>query len=197
VYKIDSSKSDKRTGVEKWLRGLDLVSAPTREKIVTAWVSTWTSSEYAELPDMPWDPGVPDYKLMEHVNEVTELGLTLAAQSKKLWGTTLDPEILVPILILHDVDKPLMFVRRGNQVVHSDLYSQIPHGVVGAMLLKELGFPHTVVSTVGAHSPRMPFHGKNYEAFVLHYADHYACDHAMLKAGKTPLYFYLDLPAKL
>lgn len=197
MYEIDTSKGEKRASVEKWLYGLDLVSPAVREKTVTAWLSAWTSSEYADLQEMPWDPGAPDYRLADHVNEVTKIGLALAKQSQDLWGKTFDPDILVPILILHDVDKPLMFVRRDNKVVHSDLYSELPHGVVGAMLLKELGFPHVVVATVGTHSPRMPFHGKNDEAFVLHYADHYACDRAMMKAGKKPLYFYLDLPEKL
>jgi hypothetical protein len=29
------------------------------------------------------------------------------------------------------------------------------------MMLKELGFPHTVVSTVATHATNAPFHGRN------------------------------------
>ena len=53
-YAIDTSSNSKRRAVEDWLWGLDLVSAPLREKIVTAWVSTWASSPYERLEDMPF-----------------------------------------------------------------------------------------------------------------------------------------------
>jgi hypothetical protein len=33
-----------------------------------------------------------------------------------------------------------------------------------AMLLKELGFDHTIVSTVSLHAGNSPFHGRNHEA---------------------------------
>jgi hypothetical protein len=158
---------------------------------------TWTSSEYRNLAEIPWDPALSDFFLTTHVNEVTRFGLAFAESAAKEWSVKLNYEVLVPILCLHDVDKPLMFVSRNGQTQHSALYSEIPHGVVGAMLLKELGFPHVVVSTVGSHSPRMPFHGQNFEAFILHYADHFSCDNAMLRAGRKPLYFYLKLPERI
>jgi hypothetical protein len=195
--KINRQDGPARRAVGDWLFGLDLVSHETRENIITAWVSTWTASEFQHLADMPWDPSVDSYRLMDHVNEVTRIGLNLAERAKSEWNISLDPETLVPILCLHDVDKPLMFVRCGNLVTHSALYSEIPHGVVGGMLLNELGFSHAIVSTVSTHSPRMPFHGKTHEAYILHYADHFCCDQAMLRAGKVPLYFYLKLPDKL
>ena len=72
--------------------------------------------------------------------------------------------------------------------VHTALYHELPHGVIGAMLLKELGFPHTVVSTVATHATNAPFHGRNPEAHVLHYADLFAADHAFRVMGETPLY---------
>jgi hypothetical protein len=60
--------------------------------------------------------------------------------------------------------------------------------VIGAMILKELGFAHTVVSTVATHATNAPFHGRNLEAHVLHYADLFAADHAFRVMGETPLY---------
>ncbi len=56
------------------------------------------------------------------------------------------------------------------------------------MMRKELGFAHTVVSTVATHATNAPFHGRNLEAHVLHYADLFAADHAFRTMGKTPLY---------
>lgn len=189
-YQIHDAPGVQRAAVRNWLHGLDLVMPQTQEKIITAWQSTWTCSSYAEIGDMPWDYVDFEYALANHVNEVTRAGLVLANHVEAEWDVRLDLELLVPILILHDVDKPLMFERKGRKVERTALYHEIPHGVVGGMLLKELDFPHLVVSTVTTHSPRMPFPGRSREAYILHYADYICCDNAMMRAGKTPFYFF-------
>ncbi len=181
-YTIDGSSNSRRQAVADWLVGLDLVTPGLREKIVTAWVTTWSSSPYAELSEMPYSPGAPHYRLQDHVNDVTRAGLDLARRAAADWGRQADPNVLVPILILHDVDKPLMYVREtADTVSYSRLSKELQHGVVGAMLLKELGFDHTVVSTVATHAGNSPFHGSNFEAYVLHYADYFATDHAIMQ----------------
>ena len=148
-YTIDHGSNSRRQAVADWLFGLDLVSPALREKIVTAWVTTWSSSPYAELAEMPYSPGAPHYRLEWHVNDVTRNGLDLARRAAADWGKPLDMDVLVPILILHDVDKPLMYVRESaDKVVYSQLYHELQHGVAGAMLLRELGFDHIVVSSV-------------------------------------------------
>jgi hypothetical protein len=182
-YTIDRTSNARRKAVEECLFGLDLLAPETRDRVVTAWVSTWASSPYERLEDMPWSAGA-DYPLMHHVNEVTRAGVDLAKRAKADWKIDLANELLVPILILHDVDKPLMYVREGSAVVGSTLSREIPHGVVGAMLLKELGFSHEVISVVATHSPKMPFRNRGYAAYVLHYADMFSADHAMMVLGK-------------
>ncbi len=186
-YTIDRTSNARRKDVEEWLFGLDLVSPKLRDDIVTAWVTAWSSSPYETLAEMPFGPGV-DYKLQDHVNEVTRAGMDLARRAREDWKVSLDPDTLVPILMLHDVDKPLMYVRRDGEILHSDLHDELPHGVVGAMILKELGFPHKVVSTVALHAGNAPYHGKSFEAYVLHYADYFSADHAMMSVGRKPFY---------
>lgn len=184
-YKIDRTSNSRRKAVEEWLWGLDLVSPSLREGIVTAWTSAWASSPYERLEDMPFT-AVLDYPLMSHVNEVTRAGVDLAKRAQADWKIELADDVLVPSLILHDVDKPLMYVREGDAVVGSTLSKEIPHGVVGAMLLKELGFAHEIVSVVATHSPKMPFHNRGWAAYVLHYADMFSADHASMLMGKEP-----------
>lgn len=184
-YVIDKASNARRKSAEECLFGLDLLAQETRDRVVTAWVSTWSSSSYERLEDMPWTAGV-DYPLLHHVNEVTRAGVDLAKRAKADWNVDLANELLVPILILHDVDKPLMYVREGGAVVGSKLSREIPHGVVGAMLLKELGFSHEIVSVVATHSPKMPFRNRGWAAYVLHYADMFSADHAMMTMGKEP-----------
>ena len=187
-YTIDRSSNSRRQAVEEWLWGLDLVSPNVREKIVTAWVSSWSSSPYQDLSEMPFSPSAPDYRLEWHVNDVTRTGVDLAKRAAADWGAKIDWDVMMSILILHDVDKPLMYTRENGEVGYSQLSKELPHGVVGAMLLKELGFPHSVVATVATHAGNAPFHGSNLEAYVLHYGDYFAADRAMFLAGKTPFY---------
>jgi hypothetical protein len=186
-YTIDRTANLRHTLVAEWLYGLDLVSPALRDMIVTAWVSSWSSSPYENLSDMPFAP-VADYPLERHVNEVTRAGLDLARRAATDWGTPIDNDVLVPILILHDVDKPLMYVRESGTVGYSQLSRELPHGVVGAMLLKELGFSHPVVSAVATHAGYSPFHAETFEGYVLHYADYFAADHAMRVCNKPPFY---------
>ena len=186
-YAIDRTSNWRRKAVADKIWGLDLVSPGLREDVITAWVTTWASSPYEQLEDMPWTEGI-DYPLLAHVNEVTRAGVDLAKRAKADWGTDVADDVLVPILILHDVDKPLMYERRNGKVVRSALADEIPHGVVGGMLLKELGFTHEVVATVTTHSPKMPFRGSNLSAYVLHHADMFSADHALMAMGRTPTY---------
>lgn len=187
MYKIDTTSNWRRKAVEETIWGLDLVSPDLREKIVTAWVTTWAASPYERLEDMPWTAGV-DYPLINHVNEVTKAGIDLAKRAAADWKTELPHDLLVPILILHDVDKPLMYVREKGEVVGSKLSREIPHGVVGGMLLKELGFSHEIIATVTSHSPKMPFRVKSAAGHVLHHADMFSADHAYMALGMTPTF---------
>lgn len=187
MYVIDRSSNWRRKAVEDTIWGLDLMSPEVRENVITAWVTTWSASPYEKLEDMPWSAGA-DYPLIAHVNEVTKAGVDLAKRGSADWGITLDNDLLMPILILHDVDKPMMYERKNGEVVQTTLAKEIPHGVVGAMLLKELGFGHEIVSTVATHSPKMPFHNRGHAAFVLHYADMFSADHALMTLGLAPFF---------
>lgn len=186
-YAIDRTSNARREMVEEQVWGLDLVSPGLRDDVVTAWVTMFAASPYEALEDMPWTEGV-DYPLLAHVNEVTRAGIDLAKRAKTDWGMEIASDVLVPILILHDVDKPLMYERRDGAVVRSRLADEIPHGVVGGMLLKELGFAHEIVATVTTHSPKMPYRGRNPSAYVLHHADMFSADHALMAMGRTPGY---------
>lgn len=186
-YTIDRTSNWRREAVAQKIWGLDLVSPGLREDVITAWVTIWAASPYERLEDMPWTEGV-DYPLLGHVNEVTRAGVDLAARAKADWTIDVPTDTMLPILILHDVDKPLMYERKGRDIVRSRLADEIPHGVVAGMMLKELGFTHEVVATVTTHSPKMPFRGRNRAAHILHHADMFSADHILLTMGKTPYY---------
>ena len=188
LYTIERGDPRRRQRVAGWLHGLEQVSDPTRDAIITAWVTVWASSPYEALEDMPYSMSAPSYRLMDHVNDVTRAGLDLARRAARDWGRETDPEVLVPILTLHDIDKPLLMVREADKVKYAPLAAELPHGVPGAMLLKDLGFPHRVISTVATHATNAPFHGSTVEAWLLHYADLFATDHVLMMTGGQPFY---------
>ena len=187
-YEVCRGTSEQRQAVASRLAGLDLLSPEIREQVLTAWTSAWSSSPYTALEDMPYSTLAPGLTLLQHVNEVTRTGIELARRAVAEWQDPIDWDIMVSILTLHDIDKPLLFERHEGAVVYTTLAKELPHGVVGAMLLKELGFPHVVVSTVATHASNAPFHGSNVEAYILHYADFFATDHACMREGTTPFY---------
>ena len=189
MFTLTEGTGNQRAAVRTWLAGLDAVSPETAERIITAWVTTWTSSLYAALEDIPFSANAPGYPLMRHINEVTEAGRALMPRAVQDWGSAIDPEIMLPILILHDVDKPLLSSRdAAGMVQKTPLAKRMPHGVVGAMLLRDLGFPQQVIETVATHATDAPFHGDTAEAHILHYADLFAADHALRNQGAVPFY---------
>ena len=188
IFKIEHGDQVRREAVASWLYGLDLVSDCVREQIITAWVTTWKSSAVDTLDDLPFSLHAPDYRLRDHVNDVTRAGLALARLASEQWGDAFELDVLVPILALHDVDKPLLFKREGVGLSYTGLAREVPHGVIGAMLIRDLDFPDPVVSTVATHASTAPFHGSNLEAYVLHYADFFSADRIILKEGGRPFY---------
>jgi hypothetical protein len=191
-YTIQNGSPEEREQVKKQLMGLDRISEDLQEKVITAWVSSWKSSSYIRLDDMPGF-SFSLYKLIDHINDVIHFGFSLAEESMKRWGMTVNWDDLIQVILLHDIDKPLLLVRDGDVISKSVWGSQIQHGVLGAILLKELGFSEKVVSTVATHATNSPFHGSSTEAYILHYADLYAADHALMIEGKVPYYQKMSL----
>lgn len=187
-FTIERGDPARRQRVAGWLDGLDAVSPGARDAIITAWVSAWASSPFETLEEMPYSLIAPSYRLMDHVNEVTRAGIDLSRRAAADWGRETDPEVMIPILVLHDIDKPLLMVREGGTVRASALAAELPHGVPGAMMLRDLGFPPRVVNTVATHATNAPFHGSTTEAWLLHYADLFATDHALMSTGGKPFY---------
>ncbi len=188
MFTLNSGTHNQRAAVSDWLVGLDAVTPDTAERIITAWVTTWTSSTYPALEDIPFSANAPTYPLMRHVNEVTRAGQALMPRAAEDWGVAPSPEIILPILILHDIDKPLLSERDATGVHKTALAKRMPHGVVGAMLLRDLGFDQRIIETVATHATDAPFHGDTAEAHILHYADLFAADHALRSQGLTPFY---------
>jgi hypothetical protein len=188
LYTIHEGSPDERQAVRSYLPHLDLLPQRLQEMVVTAWTTVWRSSAYDELEAMPYSLHAPTYRLMHHVREVGDLGLALARWAEPLWQWAVPVDDLIPVLLLHDVDKPLLYTQQSGRLAETAAGRQVPHGVLGGFLLRDLGFNDTVVTTVTTHAANSPFHGEHPLAMLLHYADFFSADHALMLAGAVPFY---------
>ncbi len=170
------------------LAGLAMLTADTRNRVTAVIDKTIALSPYGGIADAPCSPSCPDYSLLDHVNDVVRTGELLGRMAGESWGLDVDWDSLVAILLLHDLDKLLMagLSERATAVQSSDL--ELPHGVLGAFLLRDAGFSPLVVNTVAMHSVMSPVHGSSNEAFILHYADLFAADHSRRTSDIVPFY---------
>ncbi len=190
LYTILKGTREQRQEVLRLMPRLREVGAPLQECSVTAWVTSWLSSSHASLADMPYSLHAPDYRLLDHTNEVADVGMLLADYAEKRWDARFDREVLLAALLLHDIDKALLYIGGQGQAVRPDpVRTRLPHGVLGAMLVKEVGLPDAVVTLVGTHATTSPVKNADVEAWLLHYADLFACDHAFhLTPGSIPFF---------
>ena len=187
-YRIVEGSTADRALVEREFGELAQLAPALRHAAVTAWITTWRSSAYTEFDRMPYSLSAPEYPLPRHVRDVTAGGLLLRKFAAAQWQVAVRDEVLVCALVLHDVDKPLLYTPSERGLVLSPVAQQYPHGVLGATLLRDLGFSDSVVDIVATHSPSAPGHSLEPEAWILHYADFFATDYVMRGAGSQPYY---------
>ncbi|MBO9197522.1 hydrolase [Rhizobium sp. 16-449-1b] len=186
-YRKDQVRDYHRSTVRAALDGLDALSQPAAARVVEAWSVMWSSSEFSTLNDIPVSPSVP-YSLIAHTNDVVRIGRSLAAAGAGLVSGTFDPELLIEILLVHDIDKMLLFAPKDRGVFPSDLSGKMAHGVVAGLVLNDLGFRDDVISIVTTHATDAPFHVSSIYGLITYYADMAAIDLVLLRCGGTPFY---------
>jgi putative nucleotidyltransferase with HDIG domain len=193
-YNVAAADAESQKEIIKTFPAITQLSPAVQEKTINAFYTSWKSSSFSKLEDIPFEcPSSleePSYPLIGHINEVAEFGMLLAKRSLKIWDDrlikTIDTEELLECLLLHDIDKPLLYSKFGSDVPMGKK-NQIAHGVLGAMLLHDLGFSQRVTSIVSTHSPKSPVHTTDDAlAFIVHYADLYSADHIWILTGYTP-----------
>ncbi|MEZ2390290.1 HD domain-containing protein [bacterium RCC_150] len=189
LYTIQAGEPGHRQEVLRLMPRLAELGAPLREQAVTAWVSAWLSSTHDSLEEMPYSLQAPDYRLLDHTNEVADVGTLLGDYAYGRWASAFEEDVLLAALLLHDIDKALLYTRANGTVTADPVRALLPHGILGAMLLKEAGLPDAVVTLVGTHATTSPIKAAGAEAWILHYADLFACDHAFgLAPGTLPFF---------
>lgn len=188
-YHVTEGTTEQRSEVLSRLPYIERLSREEGQRVLAAWTTSWLSSSYDSLDEMPYSLAAPDYPLLQHVADVVETGLGLLEVAGCRWQLQVDVAVFLSVLLLHDIDKPLLYMRDANgKVVRDPRASALPHGVLGAMLLHDLGFRDLTVSIVGTHAADSPMRSLRPEAWLLHYADFFPTDRVLTHVGATPYY---------
>ncbi len=187
-YEIRPPQRSERDALLELLPELLMLPEVLVEPAITAWTVAVGSSTHTDLSRLPFGPGVRDYSLLTHVQEVTQTGLMLADYVEERWQLGVDRVLLTTILLMHDVDKPLLYQLDGAEVTLTTAGTELPHGVLGAILLRDLGFSEDATAIVATHAVYSPFHSSRTEGWSLHYADFFAADYVMRSNDLRPFY---------
>jgi putative nucleotidyltransferase with HDIG domain len=178
--------------IEQLIPAITLLSDQSlRAGVATTWADVWDQSEYDSLDSAPETPSLPERPLLHHVNETNNLTLELMEFARKNFGLEPRHDVVLAAVILHDVDKLLMYKRLGDRsVTFAPGRSQADHGPVGATIAATHGVPLEICDLVRFHSPlavggRLP---GNIEGTLVHYADLAAADFASVQYGAVPFH---------
>ncbi|QDG94620.1 hypothetical protein NIBR502774_19075 (plasmid) [Rhizobium sp. NIBRBAC000502774] len=186
-YDLATATPSRKAWLAKHIEGMSGMSPELCDKVLTALAVSWGSSRYELFETIPVSRHV-DYPLLSHINDVTRAGLGLFELRDDVWRKDVDKNHLTALLILHDLDKPLLYVNHNGGTAAAPVASRLPHGVLGALILSDLGFPESIISNVATHATDAPFHENSKLGYLLHYADMFSIDHALTTCGATPYY---------
>lgn len=186
-YKIIAPTDGQRAEVQAAFPRISELSAETQERAVVAWASMVASSSFASLGDVPFSHG-SQARLVDHTNDVTEAGLSLLSVAQERWGWEVDRERLLAVLLLHDLDKPLLMRRENGQDIDTAVSVRIPHGVLAGLMLAELGVDEAIIAAVATHATHAPLRGPDPEVLILHYADLFCADAEIQHTERLPFF---------
>lgn len=188
LYTPHSPTETQRDEILAALPEIAALAPELAEITVRAWAGSWLSSPYAVFSEIPMAIPAPDYGLIQHTRDVVLTGLSLMDVAQSRLGRPVDHDTALAAMLLHDLDSPLIYVREGDGLVYSERGRMLQHGVLGAMILRDLGAPETVLSLVATHALDSPLHHDSPEGWVLYYADLFAADHALMASGTKPVF---------
>ncbi len=141
-----------------------------RDKVIEVWLRVWKESGYPTLEEVP-QRGPAQDTLVKHTNAVANGAFALARQFQQEYGLPVNLDILLAGALLHDVDKLLIFEKKGSNVEYSEFGKKIPHGSYGGYIALEVGLPIEVVSLVITHASTCTWEPVSVEGILLHHAD--------------------------
>lgn len=147
--------------------------ANLRALVIEVWLKLWCESGYrtlGEVPGLRGEIGASE-TLVRHTNAVANMSEAAGNELQRSYHVNIDFDALLAGAALHDVDKLVLYERRGGKVECKPPHSPSEHGAHGARVAEELGLPKEVVHIIASHSPAPIIVPQTIEALLLSYCD--------------------------
>jgi len=126
-----------------------------RELVIEVWVRLWRESPYRDIGQAPnyLSEMDGDETLVRHTGAVAKMSIAVAREFQQAYGISLNFDHLLAGALLHDVDKLVLYERKGGSVQLSELGNKVSHGGYGAKVAAQAGIPQDIVNIIACHSP--------------------------------------------
>lgn len=151
---------------------IEQIQAPElREKVIKAWVRALREGSFKNLEDIPFSITIPEESLVQHIKWVMEVALFIASLIEKGMGISINRDLLIASVLLHDLGKAFEYKKKGNRYVKSDIGEKFMHGFWGTFIALEERVSRDLAHLIVTHSKDSPEHPQLLEGIILHYAD--------------------------
>ncbi|MBW2056852.1 MAG: HD domain-containing protein [Deltaproteobacteria bacterium] len=161
----------------------EIQDSELREKVIKAWVRALREGSFKNIEDIPFSVAIPEVDLVNHINWVMEAALSTASLVEKNMGISIDRDLLIASVVLHDLGKAFEYEKRGDRYVKSDIGERFMHGFWGAFIALQEHLPNDLVHLIATHGKDSPEHPRLLEGIILHYADFAHADILRFRKG--------------
>jgi hypothetical protein len=149
----------------------EIQDSDLREKVVKAWARGLQEGSFKDMEDIPFSVIIPEVNLVDHINWVMEVALCIASLVEKKMRVSVNRDLLIASVLLHDLGKAFEYRREGDTYIKSDIGEKFIHGFWGTYVALEERVPKDLAHMIATHSKDSPMHPQFLEGIILHYAD--------------------------
>jgi len=145
--------------------------ADLKEQVLKCWARALKEGSFKNLEDMPFSGEISETSLPSHINWVLEVALFMADLVEKRMGLSVNRDLLIASVLLHDLGKAFEYEKKGDGYVKSEIGKKFMHGFWGTHIALEQGVSQDLAHLISTHSKDSPTHPRLIEGIILHYAD--------------------------
>jgi len=153
-------------------------------KVASIWYDVWQESHWKDLGDACFAPNCPGITLVKHVCAVTEAALALADIRQRIFGETIDRDLLIAGALLHDASKALEYEPTDGKPIPTKYRKLYQHGLLGAHKAINAGLPDELIHMIIAHTGKSRLMPQTPEALIVYFVDAADADLHKFKFGE-------------
>jgi putative nucleotidyltransferase with HDIG domain len=142
-----------------------------REQTARAWIEAWKNGRFSHIDDAVVSPQMPQYRLRDHVRAVTRIAVAVAKVLEETHGLHVNKDYVIAGALLHDINKMIIYEKKGEAYGLADVAHRFPHGYLGALIAHKIGLPEDIEHMILSHTTKQISSPQTAEAIIVCYAD--------------------------